>query len=303
MLNLWKSLAITALCYGVGHYFGGSWVTGVVPALFGFMIAYFIFARRSMNKFTAITQEVMKQVQEGQDKQDPSLMMTGLENALKKFETALDLSKEQFLIAEMVHAQMGALAYQGASIQLQLKMREDMQGKRAAGQRLKKKAAQYFSESKYHLEKAHNKDWTMTLIRQWHGVGMLAAMEFGEGKKSEAIERLAKVKSVGASDPLFWQMYAWMLLENEQGSEALLAANEGLTKNESNEGLAYLTDAIANQKKVDTFHFGMMWYSMFPEQLTAEVAMKMQSQMPDQAGSPQMNRQMRRAMKKKGYKV
>ena len=59
-----------------------------------------------------------------------------------------------------------------------------------------------------------------------------------------------------------------MLLENEQGSEALLAANEGLTKNESNDGLKYLTDAIANQKSIDTFQFGMMWYSMFPEQLT-----------------------------------
>ena len=303
MLNLWKSLAVTALCYAVGHYFGGSWVTGIVPALFGFMIAYFILARRSMNKFTAITQEAMQQVQEGQEKQDPSLMMDGLEKALKKFEAALDISKEQFLIAEMVHAQMGALTYQGASLQLQLKMREDMQRNRAAGQRLKKKADQYFSESKYHLEQAHNKDWTMTLIRQWHGVGMLAAMEFREGKKSEAIARLTKVKSVGSSDPLFWQMYAWMLLENEQGSEALLAANEGLTKNESNDGLKYLTDAIANQKSIDTFQFGMMWYSMFPEQLTMEVAMKMQSQMPDQSGGPQMNRQMRRAMKKKGYKV
>ena len=303
MLNLWKSLAITVVCYAVGHYFGGSWVTGIVPAIFGFMIAYFIFARRSMNKFTAITQEAMKQVQEGQEKQDPSLMMSGLEKALKQFEEALDISKDQFLIAEMAHAQMGALTYQGASLQLQLKMREDMQRNRAASQRLKKKAEQYFSESKYHLEKAHNKDWTMTLIRQWHGVGMLAVMEFNEGKKSEAIERLSKVKSVGASDPLFWQMYAWMLLENDQGSDALLAANEGLTKNESNDGLKYLTDAIANQKKVDTFKFGMMWYSMFPEQLTPEVAMKMQSQMPDQSGTPQMNRQMRRAMKKKGYKV
>ena len=112
--------------------------------------------------------------------------------ALKQFEAALDMSKEQFLIAEMVHAQMGSLTYQGASLQLQLKMREDMQGKRAASQRLKKKADQYFSESKYHLEKAHNKDWTMTLIRQWHGVGMLAAMEFSEGKKMKPLKDCPK---------------------------------------------------------------------------------------------------------------
>ena len=69
MLNLWKSLAITVVCYAVGHYFGGSWVTGVVPALLGFMAAYFVFARGSLNKFTTLTQEAMKQVQDGQDKQ------------------------------------------------------------------------------------------------------------------------------------------------------------------------------------------------------------------------------------------
>lgn len=96
MLNLWKSLAITIVCYGVGHYFGGSWVTGIVPALFGFMIAYFIFARRSMNKFTAITQEAMKEVQEGQEKQDPSLMMSGLEKALKNLKTLSIFPKSSF---------------------------------------------------------------------------------------------------------------------------------------------------------------------------------------------------------------
>lgn len=127
---------------------------------------------------------------------------------------------------------------------------------------------------------------------------MLAALEYNEGKKTEAITRLSKIKSVGSSDPLYWQMYAWMLLETEQANDAMLIANEGLSKNESNEGLKYLTDAIANQKPVDTFKFGMMWYSIFPEQLTMEVAMKMQSQMGSTEGGPQMNRQMRRAMKK-----
>ena len=303
MLNLWKSLAITVVCYAVGHYFGGSWVTGVVPALLGFMISYFVFARRSLNKFTALTQEAMKQVQEGQDKQDPRMMMDGLEKSLKMFEGGLDLAKEQFLIAELVHAQMGALTYQGAALQLQLKLQEDMKRNNAASRRLQKKADQYFSESKYHLEKAHNKEWTLTLIRQWHGVGMLAAMEFNDGKKTEATKRLSKIKSVGSSDPLFWQLYAWMLLENKEVNDAMLAANEGLSKHESNEGLKYLADAIANQKTIDTFKFGMMWYSMFPDQLTVDVAMRMQNQMPDQEGGPTLNRQMRRAMKKKGLKV
>ncbi len=298
MLNLWKSLAVTILCYAVGHYVGGTWWMGIMPAMIGFMATYFVLARKSLNKFTTITQEAMKEVQEGQEKQDPQLMMSGLERSIKRFEDALDLSKEQFLIAELVHAQMGALSYQGAALQLQLKMQEDMKRNKPASQRLKKKADQYFSEAKYHLQKAHEKEWTLTLIRQWHGVGMLAALEYNEGKKTEAITRLSKIKSVGSSDPLYWQMYAWMLLETEQANDAMLIANEGLSKNEDNEGLKYLTDAIANQKKVDTFKFGMMWYSIFPEQLTMEVAMKMQSQMGSEEGGPQMNRQMRRAMKK-----
>ena len=66
MLNLWKSLALplSVTQWGITLVARGS--HGIVPALFGFMIAYFILARRSMNKFTAITQEAMQQVQEGQ---------------------------------------------------------------------------------------------------------------------------------------------------------------------------------------------------------------------------------------------
>ena len=303
MLNLWKSLAVMGVAYAIGHYFGGSWVTGIIPALFGFMIAYFILARASMNAFTAISQEAMQLIQEGQEKQDPQLMLDGLEGALKKFESALELAKEQFLIAELVHAQMGALTYQGASVQLQLKLQEDAKQNRSGSQRAQKKADQYFSEAKYHFELSHDKEWTMTLIRQWQGVGMLAAIEFRAGETEKALGRMAKVKSVGGEDPLFWQMYAWMLLEAKKINDAMLVANEGVAKHASNEGLKYLADSIANQKSIDTFNFGMMWYSMFPEQLTLQVAMRLQSQMPDQAGSPQMNRQMRRAMKKKGMQI
>lgn len=144
MLNLWKSLAVTVLCYAVGHYVGGSWWMGIMPAMIGFMATYFVLARKSLNKFTTITQEAMKEVQEGQEKQDPQLMMSGLERSIKRFEDALDLSQEQFLIAELVHAQMGALSYQGAALQLQLKMQEDMKRNTSASQRLKRKPISIF---------------------------------------------------------------------------------------------------------------------------------------------------------------
>jgi hypothetical protein len=230
-------------------------------------------------------------------------MMAGLETAMKKFEAGLVLGKEQFLIAEILHEQMGTLAYQGASLQLQLKMQQDAQRNRAGSQRCQKKADQYFTEAKFHLSKAHEKNWTTTLTRQWQGAGMLAAMEWRDGQKDEAIQRLNGCKSVGNGDPLYWQMLAWMLLEHQQVSDAMLAANEGVSKHEGNMALKSLADAIANQKPIDTFEFGMMWYSMFPEQLTLENAMRMQAQGPNQGDMPPMNRQMRRALKKKGYTV
>lgn len=303
MINLIKALGVMVVSYGIGHYFGGSWLAGLIPAFMGFLIGYFWFARGSFNRFTKLSQEAMAAVQEGQEKQDPALMMSGLEEAIKKFEAGLVLGKEQFLIAEILHEQMGTLAYQGASLQLQLKLQQDAQRNRAGSQRHQKKADQYFAEAKFHLAKAHAKDWTTTLTRQWQGVGMLAAMEWRDGDKDAAIKRLNGCKSVGSGDPLYWQMLAWMQLENNQASDAMIAANEGVAKHESNMALKSLADAIANQKSVDTFEFGMMWYSMFPEQLTLENAMRMQAQAPNQGDMPQMNRQMRRALKKKGYKV
>lgn len=302
MGNLWKSLAVMVVAYGLGHFFGGSWLAGIPTGVLGFIVAYFLLARKSMNKLTAISQEAMAVIQSGQSSQDPQQILDSLDKGMKLFEKGLELSKEQFLIAEMVHAQMGALIYQGAALHLQLKMREDMQRNKQGSLRYEKQAKQAFTEAKFHLEKAHAQEWVLTIMRQWQGVGMLAAMEF-EGKQiDKALERLSKAKSLGKTDPLYWTMYAWMLDQAEKKSDAMIAANEGVTNCPGNAGLQHMADAIANQKKIDTLQFGVMWFSMFPNQLTLEVAMKLQSQA--QANSPesmpQMNRQMRRAAKKQG---
>lgn len=303
MKNFIISILVGALSFVIGFYFGGSWLAGIPTGALGFMIAYFLLARKSMRKLEDITKEAMTIVQEGQESQNPEKMLANLESGVKIFEKGLDLSKEQFLMAEVIHAQMGALLYQGASLQLQLKMQEDMRHNKIGATRYESQAKKYFSESRYHLEKAHQKDWVLTLIRNWQGPGMLAVMEFREGKKKEALERMAKCRSVGKDDPLFWGAYTWMLHENDQQSDAMIAVNEGLSKNTAHVGLQKMADAIANKKSIDPIHFGMMWYSIFPEQLTVNVAMKLQSQMNDPNAQPTMNRQQRRMMKKKKYSV
>lgn len=303
MKNFLISIVIMLAAYGIGHYVGGTWLAGLPTGLLGFGVSYFLLARSSMRKLEKVTQEAMTLVQEGQATQNPEKMLASLEDGLKIFEKGLDLSKEQFLMAEIVHAQMGALLYQGASLVLQLKMQAEMQRNRMEMTRQESKAKQYFTQSRFHLEKAHSKDWVQTLVRNWQGIGMLSAMEFREGKKSEALERIAKCKSIGKDDPLFWGVYTWMLHKNDQASDAMITANEGLSHHGSHKGLQKMADSIANQKDIDPIHFGMMWYSIFPEQLTVNVAMKLQSQAQEPGAAPTMNRQQRRAMKKKGYSV
>ena len=307
MRNLLISVVIAIVSYAVGHYFGGGWLAGIPTGLLGFLIPFFLLVRSSMNKLQAISQKAMAVVQDGQAAsqrtQDPGKMVQALEEGLRMFEEGLALGKEQFLLTEIIYAQMGALCYQGASVQLQVKMGEQMKNNRVAVSRCDSKAKQFFGRSREYLERAHSKDWVLTIVRNWQGPGMLAAMEFREGKKKEAIERLSKCKSVGKTDPLFWGVYAFMLHENDQKTDALITVNEGLDKNNGSAALKQMAESISNQKEIDTLAFGMLWFSIFPEQLTVPIAMKLQQEAQEQgANGPDggMNRKMRRMMKKKG---
>lgn len=305
MRNLLISLVISIISYAIGHYFGGSWLTGIPTAFLGFIIPFFLFIRSSMTKLQTISQQAMGVVQAGQASQDPDKMMGALEEGIGIFEQGMSLAKEQFLIKEILYAQMGALCYQGASLQMQMKMGEEMKNNRVGVSRHETKAKQLFTRSRQYLEEAHAKDWVLSILRNWQGPGMLAAMEFREGKKDEALERMNKCKSIGKTDPLFWGAYAWMLHQNNRESDALIAANEGLAKNEGSAPLKRMVDSISNKKEIDTLAFGMLWFSIFPEQLTIPIAMKLQQEAQSMGangpGDGTMNRKMRRMMKKKGY--
>jgi hypothetical protein len=94
-----------------------------------------------------------------------------------------------------------------------------------------------------------------------------------------------------------------MLHESGRQTDALIAVNEGLGKNENSQPLKRMADSISNKKEIDTLSFGMLWFSIFPEQLTVSIAMKLQQEAQEGANNPggSMNRKMRRMMKKKGY--
>ena len=91
----------------------------------------------------------------------------------------------------MVHAQMGALTYQGIS-STTLKMREDVQRNEAASQRLKKRQSSTFlnrSTIWKGTQQRLDDDFDSSVAWRWH-----ACSDGFEMVKSEAIARLAKVK-------------------------------------------------------------------------------------------------------------
>ena len=133
---------------------------------------------------------------------------------------------------------------------------------------------------------------------------MLAAMDHNDGNTKQALERLSKCKSIAADDPLFWGMYAWMLMQDDQPSEALLVISSGLDKNKDHPVLKQMSDAIGNKKPVDVSAFGMMWYSIFPDQLDMKAMMRLQQEQAVQPGQADplaetnLNRKQRRMLDK-----
>lgn len=304
MKNLIVSLLLAIAAFGLGWWATSTWIAGIPTGLIALIAGVFFLGRRSMKKLTDLSQQVAAELQAGQQSQNPELMLKGIDAALQKLENGMSLASEQFLVKPMLQSQMGALAYQGAGLQLQMKLQSDAMRQTAQSIRRETAAKKYFQRAYKHLAIAHARDWSLQILRSWQGMGMLAAMDHKEGNTKQALERLSKCKGIASDDPLFWGTYAWMLMQDDQASEALLVISSGLDKNKDHQVLKQMSDAIANKKPVDVSAFGMMWYSIFPDQLDMKAMMRLQQEQTVAAGQAEsfsdtkLNRKQRRILDK-----
>lgn len=171
-----------------------------------------------------------------------------VERGKKILDSGFALQRWQFLIAAQIHAQLGGIEY--------------MQ--------------QHYKEARVHLEKA----WT----RNWMAQAMLAALDFRDDRKPEALARLEKAKGPAGNEPLFWGLYAWMANESGDRERAIRVADEGLKKSPSSEALTEMLDALRNKKRVRVKPFGQQWYQFFPEHMSRQemqaLAQQMQAKRP-----------------------
>ena len=184
MYNLLISIAVGIVLFVVTGLIGGNWLAGIIPALLGLGIVYFLLARRSGQQLQAIMERAMAEFQALEGHPQPrtqreanKLMALQKEKIAKGraiMEEGFKLSRWQFLVDQQIHAQIGAIEY--------------MQ--------------QNYDTAREHLEKA----WS----RHWQAQAMLACMDFRDKKIDEALTRMEGADGAGGSDALFWGIYAWI---------------------------------------------------------------------------------------------
>jgi hypothetical protein len=301
MSNLLISIAIGAASFALGWWGGMVWYAGLPTALLGFVVAYFILAKRSFGKLQKLLKGAMEDVEKAQGLTDPQGQLRQLDKAIAQLEQGFVFKREQFLMEGIVHAQIGALNYQAAGVLMQLRLREEMQRRQSQVLRYEKQANARFSAAKEHLEAAHRREWQTAITRNWQALGMLAALDVRAGEHAKAIERMKKVKGPGSTDPLYWGILAWLHHEFGDKTDALLSVNEGMEKNADSAPLKAMANAIQNQLVLPIIDFGVAWFMFFPDQLTPDVARRMQAKQQELGGDGQgqaLNRAQRRALKK-----
>ena len=160
-----------------------------------------------------------------------------------------------------------------------------------------KKADQYFAEAKHHLEKLIRKlddDPDSSMARCWN-VGCNGCRA---GQKDSVLSVEVRCQICWKFGPLYWQVCSWMMMRTVR-----LRMRCWLPMRFSKRGQcrAHLPNRCYCQPKtIDTFEFGMMWCSIFPEQLTMETAMRIKSN-----GQPRRytsNESTNATVQEKGYK-
>lgn len=241
MYNLLISMTIAAVLFVVTGLIGGYWLTGIIPALLGLGIAYFLLARRTGQQVQAIMERAMGEFQALDGiapprNQKEANRLTALQQEKVTagraiMEEGFKLAPWQFLVKQQIHAQIGAIEY--------------MQ--------------QRYDAAREHLDKA----WS----RHWQAQAMLACMDFRDKKIDEALGRMDKADGAGGSDALFWGIYAWIAYKGNKRDRALEILSKGLKKHENSAALKGMQKALANKKPVRMDGFAPGWYQFFPEDM------------------------------------
>jgi predicted Zn-dependent protease len=157
------------------------------------------------------------------------------EGCKRVLESALVYGRWQFMLEQQVRTQMGAVEYMQRN----------------------------YKSARPLLEQA----WK----RNWQAMGMLSAIDLRDGRKDQAVSRLAGCHKYGKKDAVMWGLYAYACTQDGDIDRALRVTNDGLKTLPDSRPLKDLKKALANGK-VKKFKwaraFGQSWLQFFPEQVS-----------------------------------
>lgn len=234
MYNLAISLGVAALAYLIGLAVAG-WLAGFLPAILAGMLAYFLLARRTGRQLEALMTQAGEAFQKGK-----------LDRGRQLLESGFALAPWQFLVAQQIHGQLGAIDY----------------------------LQQKWKPARQHLSKS----WS----RNWMSQAMLSCLDHREGKSADALARMEKTAGPGGKDPTFWALYGWLALDSGDRDKAIAVLSEGIKKNEGSDALKAFADAVRNKKRIKPAKqfspFAPGWYQFFPEHVSRSQMMAAQGQ-------------------------
>lgn len=224
MLNLVISLLVGL---GVWALFTAifSWYAAILPGLIAFAAVYLVLAQRAMKALTAISEKAQKEMSQQR-----------MDKAIETLKSGFPLGKRQFLVAPLLHANLGTLLY----------VKGD------------------FDASLPHLTKGYG--------RNYLAKAMLGCYWFKKGDAAKMREAFDVATKYGKKDGLVWGLYAYCLMRLNLRDEALKVLGRGVELNPTDEKLKNNQLAVQNNKKMKMRAWAPQFYQFHLEPLPPEFA-------------------------------
>jgi tetratricopeptide (TPR) repeat protein len=205
--------------------------------LFGFQLVWWGSLLITMLVFIGVfllfSRITMKKVTAALETAGKDLQGQRFEKAVRELKDALKYGKWQIYVEGQLNAQIGMIYY----------MKRD------------------FSNAFPYLEKAFFKNWA--------AMGMLGICYMKRQKKDKMIATFDKALQWTTKESLFWNLYAYCLVECGETTKAKEILGKGLKKMPGDSSIKENLENLQQGKKMKMRHYGDMWYQFHLENMAA----------------------------------
>lgn len=217
MINLILSLVAGLVVFLIFQGFF-SWYAALLPGILALLATYIVLAQRTMKVVAALSDRAQKEMQAQK-----------FDRAADTFRSGLALSKRQFLVGPLMHANLGMLLY----------------------------VQKEFEKARPHLEKGYPRNYVSR--------AMLACYHF----KKQAWEPMKKefetAVKYGKKDGLIWSLYAYALVQSGDKDGGLQVLGRAVQRNPTDERLKANLLAVQNNKRMKMRAYGPQFYQFHLE--------------------------------------